>query len=41
MGGTYRGYDGPAPPWNDQRVHRYHFTLFALFDVGTVTSDLP
>jgi hypothetical protein len=30
MGGTYRGYDGPAPPWNDERVHRYHFKLYAL-----------
>jgi Raf kinase inhibitor-like YbhB/YbcL family protein len=30
MSGTYLGYDGPAPPWNDQRVHRYHFTLYAL-----------
>ncbi len=30
MGGTYRGYDGPAPPWNDERVHRYHFQLYAL-----------
>jgi Raf kinase inhibitor-like YbhB/YbcL family protein len=23
-------YDGPAPPWNDLRVHRYEFTLYAL-----------
>jgi len=30
MGGTYLGYDGPAPPWNDERVHHYHFQLFAL-----------
>lgn len=30
MGGTYRGYDGPAPPWNDERLHHYHFKLFAL-----------
>jgi Raf kinase inhibitor-like YbhB/YbcL family protein len=30
MGGTFRGYDGPAPPWNDERVHRYHFKLYAL-----------
>jgi Raf kinase inhibitor-like YbhB/YbcL family protein len=30
MAGTYRGYDGPCPPWNDQRVHRYHFTVYAL-----------
>ena len=30
MSGTYRGYDGPCPPWNDQRRHRYHFTLYAL-----------
>lgn len=30
MAGTYRGYDGPCPPWNDMRVHRYQFTLYAL-----------
>lgn len=30
MKGTFGGYDGPAPPWNDERVHRYHFLLFAL-----------
>jgi Raf kinase inhibitor-like YbhB/YbcL family protein len=30
MTGTYRGYDGPCPPWNDMRVHRYKFTVYAL-----------
>lgn len=30
MEGFYFGYDGPAPPWNDERVHAYHFTVFAL-----------
>lgn len=30
MVGTYRGYDGPCPPWNDMLVHHYHFTLYAL-----------
>lgn len=30
MGGTYGGYDGPCPPWNDERIHVYHFTVFAL-----------
>ena len=30
MMGTYRGYDGPCPPWNDMRVHHYHFTVYAL-----------
>lgn len=30
MAGTYRGYDGPCPPWNDMRVHRYNFTVYAL-----------
>lgn len=30
MGGTYRGYDGPCPPWNDERPHRYCFELLAL-----------
>lgn len=30
MAGVYGGYDGPAPPWNDERVHHYHYRLFAL-----------
>lgn len=30
MDGTYGGYDGPCPPWNDERVHHYVFTLYAL-----------
>jgi phosphatidylethanolamine-binding protein (PEBP) family uncharacterized protein len=30
MAGEYYGYDGPCPPWNDQRVHTYVFTLYAL-----------
>ncbi len=30
MAGDYFGYDGPCPPWNDPRVHRYVFTLYAL-----------
>jgi Raf kinase inhibitor-like YbhB/YbcL family protein len=30
MGGRYFGYDGPCPPWNDEIVHHYHFTLYAL-----------
>jgi Raf kinase inhibitor-like YbhB/YbcL family protein len=30
MGGQYAGYDGPAPPWNDTRLHHYHFTVYAL-----------
>ena len=30
MKGSYYGYDGPAPPWNDSIVHHYVFTLFAL-----------
>ncbi len=38
MDGNYHGYDGPCPPWNDERVHLYHFTLYAL-DVERL--DLP
>ncbi len=38
LAGTYLGYDGPAPPWNDERVHRYRFRLHAL-DVERL--DLP
>jgi hypothetical protein len=30
MEGSYLGYDGPCPPWNDGRVHRYIFTVTAL-----------
>jgi len=29
MEGTYYGYDGPCPPWNDSLVHHYVFTLYA------------
>ena len=28
--GDYAGWDGPCPPWNDERIHRYIFELFAL-----------
>jgi Raf kinase inhibitor-like YbhB/YbcL family protein len=38
MEGQYLGYDGPYPPFNDERVHRYFFRVFAL-DVATL--DLP
>ena len=34
MEGTYYGYDGPCPPWNDSLIHEYHFTVYAL-DVET------
>jgi Raf kinase inhibitor-like YbhB/YbcL family protein len=30
MAGSYFGYDGPCPPWNDERLHHYVFTLYAL-----------
>ena len=35
MEGTYGGYDGPCPPWNDERLHHYHITLYAL-DTETI-----
>jgi len=38
MSGTYLGYDGPGPPWNDERLHHYRFELFAL-DVARL--ELP
>jgi Raf kinase inhibitor-like YbhB/YbcL family protein len=28
--GTYYGYDGPCPPWNDDLAHNYHFAVYAL-----------
>jgi Raf kinase inhibitor-like YbhB/YbcL family protein len=24
------GYDGACPPWNDERLHHYHFMVYAL-----------
>jgi Raf kinase inhibitor-like YbhB/YbcL family protein len=33
MEGDYFGYDGPCPPWNDERLHHYTFTVYAL-DTG-------
>ncbi len=30
MKGQYYGYDGPCPPWNDEDIHHYHFTVYAL-----------
>ncbi len=38
MAGTYHGYDGPCPPFNDAIAHRYFFRIFAL-DVPRL--DLP
>jgi Raf kinase inhibitor-like YbhB/YbcL family protein len=38
MEGTYLGYDGPCPPWNDSIPHRYVFTLYAL-DQATCDVD--
>jgi hypothetical protein len=35
MKGTYRGYDGPGPPWNDSLWHHYELALYAL-DVETL-----
>lgn len=25
-----KNYGGPCPPWNDERLHHYHFTVYAL-----------
>lgn len=30
MKGDYYGYDGPCPPWNDELMHHYIFTVYAL-----------
>ncbi len=38
MEGEYHGYDGPWPPFNDERVHRYRFTLYAV-DLEKVPVD--
>ncbi|MFV8572167.1 YbhB/YbcL family Raf kinase inhibitor-like protein [Marinobacter sp. SBS5] len=38
MAGTYAGYDGPCPPWNDEIIHHYHFEVHAL-DVESLKLD--
>jgi Raf kinase inhibitor-like YbhB/YbcL family protein len=38
MAGDWRGYDGPFPPPNDLRLHRYFFRVFAL---DTERLELP
>ena len=38
MRGDYYGFDGPCPPWNDEIVHRYIFTVYAL-DVEKLPLD--
>jgi Raf kinase inhibitor-like YbhB/YbcL family protein len=38
MAGDYYGYDGPCPPWNDERIHHYIFRLYAL---DVLRLDLP
>lgn len=30
LSGDYFGYDGPFPPWNDEVVHKYTITVYAL-----------
>ncbi len=35
MKGDYGGYDGPWPPFNDERLHHYVFTVYAL-DVASL-----
>lgn len=36
--GAYGGYMGACPPWNDERLHRYRVTVYAL-DIEKL--DLP
>ncbi len=40
MGGDYGGYDGPWPPFNDERTHRYVFSVYAL-SVPTLGLERP
>lgn len=30
LGGSWNGYDGCAPPWNDSIHHRYEFSVYAI-----------
>lgn len=36
--GSNGAYDGPCPPWNDERLHNYSFTVYAL-KVDTLNPD--
>ena len=38
MRGNYYGYDGPCPPWNDEIIHHYVFTVYAL-DIDKLPLD--
>jgi Raf kinase inhibitor-like YbhB/YbcL family protein len=40
MAGDYGGYDGPCPPWNDERMHHYTFRVYAL-DVASLGLSGP
>lgn len=40
MSGNYFGYDGPCPPWNDEILHHYVFTLYALDSARCAVSGL-
>ena len=39
MEGTYGHYDGPFPPFNDERLHHYHFRIYALDTPSLGLSD--
>jgi Raf kinase inhibitor-like YbhB/YbcL family protein len=36
----FGGYDGPCPPWNDERLHHYHFIVYAL-DIPSLALPNP
>ena len=38
--GPHGGYDGPCPPWNDLRLHHYHFMFYAL-DIASLGLPNP
>lgn len=40
MDGNYHGYDGPCPPWNDEIMHHYRFSVYAL-DTGHLNVEAP
>ena len=40
MSGNYYGYDGPCPPWNDEILHHYVFTLYALDSARCAVSGM-